>query len=65
VASAAGLVGIETPLTRYSTIGLETGVRYTQGLDASNDVNNFGLQGAGAKANRTTIPVMLRGRYRF
>ena len=65
VGSAAGLVGIETPLTRYSTIGLETGVRYTQGLDGSNDVNNFGLEGVNTDGSRTSIPVMLRGRYRF
>lgn len=65
VGSAAGLVGLETPLTRYSTIGLETGVRYTQGLDGSNDVNNFGLEGVNDDGSRTSIPVMLRGRYRF
>lgn len=65
VASAAGLIGIEAPLTRYSTIGLETGIRYTEDLDNSNDANNFGLEGVNTGSSRTSIPVMLRGRYRF
>jgi len=65
VGSAAGLIGVETPLTRYSTIGLETGVRYTSGLDGSNDVRNFGLEGVNDSGSRTSIPLMLRGRYRF
>lgn len=66
VGSAAGLVGIETPLTRYSTIGLETGVRYTQALDSSNAVSGSSpIAGTNTSGGRTTIPIMLRGRYRF
>jgi hypothetical protein len=66
VGSAAGLVGVETPLTRYSTIGLETGVRYTQALDSSAAVaGSSPIAGANNSRGRTTIPVMLRGRYRF
>ena len=67
VGSAAGLVGVETPLTRYSTIALETGVRYTQGLKT--DTSDIGpgspLGGTNNGSSRTSIPVMLRGRYRF
>lgn len=66
VGSAAALVGVETPLTRYSTIGLETGVRYTQALDSSSAVSGSSpIAGANNSRGRTTIPVMLRGRYRF
>ena len=68
VASAAGLIGIETPLTRFSTIGLETGIRYT-GAPKDNNLGPFAtgnaLEGVNRKGSRTAIPVMLRGRYRF
>jgi hypothetical protein len=67
VGTAAGMVGVETPLTKYSTIALETGVRYTQGPDSDNTVLAPGLPLAGTNngGSRTSIPVMLRGRYRF
>lgn len=65
--SAAGLVGVETPLTKYSTIALETGVRYTQGPDTnrSSIADGTPLAGSNNGGSRTTIPLMLRGRYRF
>ncbi|WP_409433065.1 hypothetical protein ACJ3XI_00805 [Litorimonas sp. RW-G-Af-16] len=65
--SAAGLVGVETPIARYATIGLETGVRYTQGPKSDNSAiaADSPLAGSNNGASRTTIPVMLRGRYRF
>ena len=65
VGSAAGLIGVETPLTRYSTIGLETGVRYTQSLDSTRSTLPPQIAGSNNSGGRTTIPVMLRGRYRF
>jgi len=66
VGSAAGLIGVETPLTRYTTIGLETGVRYTQALDSSDAIaGSSPIAGTNNSRGRTTIPVMLRGRYRF
>jgi len=66
VGSAAALVGVETPLTRYSTIGIETGVRYTQALDSSDSISGSSpIAGTNNSRGRTTIPVMLRGRYRF
>jgi len=67
VGSAAGLVGVETPLTRYSTIGLETGVRWTQrpGSDNSDIAPGSALSGANNGGARLSVPVMLRGRYRF
>lgn len=67
VPTAAALIGIETPLTRYSTIGLETGIRYHGNLDSDNSVLEPGspLAGTNNGGSRTTIPLMLRGRYRF
>ena len=67
VGSAAGLVGIETPLTKYSTIGLETGLRYTGKLDSDNSVLAAGnpLAGINNGSDTLSIPLMLRGRYRF
>jgi hypothetical protein len=67
VGSAAGLVGVETPLTRYSTIALETGVRFTQRPGSDNSDLEVGnpLRGANNGGARVSIPVMLRGRYRF
>ena len=67
VGSAAGMVGVETPLTKYSTIALETGVRYTQGPKTDTSIlgPGFPIAGTNNGGSRTTIPVMLRGRYRF
>lgn len=66
VPSAAGLVGIETPLTRFSTIGLETGIRYTGEQDANTTTFGPGpFQGLNEGGARVSVPVMLRGRYRF
>ena len=68
VPSAAGLVGIETPLTKYSTIGLETGIRYT-GTPDSETGSAFSagqpLAGINNGGERVSVPLMLRGRYRF
>lgn len=67
VPSAAGLVGIETPLTRYSTIGVETGIRYTGEPDANTTTFAAGSQyeGLNQGGSRVSVPLMLRGRYRF
>lgn len=67
VPSAAGLVGLETPLTRYSTIGIETGIRYTGGGDANTTsiTPGNGLAGSNEAGERISVPLMLRGRYRF
>ena len=67
VGTAAGLVGVETPLTRYSTIGLETGIRYQGGLKSDTSVLGAGtpLGGLNNNRGRVSVPVTLRGRYRF
>ena len=67
VPTAAGLVGVETPIARYTTIGLETGLRYQGGLES--DTRDLGagstLGGLNNNQGRLSVPVTLRGRYRF
>ena len=67
VPTAAGMIGFETPVLPQMTLGLESGIRYTGKLDT--DTSDLGVGTlAGASNNgsdRWTVPVMLRGRYRF
>ena len=67
VGTAAGLVGVETPIAKYTTIGLETGIRYQGGLESDNSVFGAGsdLSGINNNRGRVSIPLTLRGRYRF
>ena len=67
VATGAGLVGVETPFIGRSTLGLETGIRYTAGLDSDNSALAPGnpIRGANNGGEKWTVPVMLRGRFRF
>jgi len=67
VGSAAGLFGVETPIARYTTLALESGIRYTQSPSSDNSVLSPGtpLAGINNGGGRLSIPVMLRGRYRF
>jgi len=67
VGTAAGLIGVETPVARYTTIGLETGVRYQTGLESDTSVLAAGtdLSGLNNNRGRVSIPLTLRGRYRF
>lgn len=60
VPTATGLIGVETPLFKRMTVGLETGLRYSGKLDA---VENGFTNGDGA--SKWSVPVSLRGRYRF
>ena len=60
VPTAAGLVGVETPLFNRMTVGVETGLRYSGKLDAVEG----GFAGADG-ASKWSVPVSLRGRYRF
>lgn len=67
VPTAAGMVGVETPVFKQMTLGLESGIRYTGKPDSDNTVFGPGNASAGLNngGDRWTIPVMLRGRYRF
>ncbi len=67
VPTGAGLVGVEAPVFKRATLGLETGIRYTGTLDSDNSVLTGAnpLAGINNGTDNWTIPVMLRGRYRF
>ncbi len=61
VPTGAGLIGVETPLFNRTTVGIETGLRYAGELNRAD-----GAFAAGADdGSRWSIPVTLRGRYRF
>lgn len=70
VATGAGLVGVEVPVFKRATLGLETGIRYRSSLDGNR--TRFGPGGAAPflenfnnGSENWTVPVSLRGRYRF
>jgi len=65
--TAAGLVGVETPFFGRSTIGLETGLRYTHKLDTDRTTLAAGspLAGSNDGGAKWSVPLTLRGRYRF
>lgn len=67
VPTAAGMVGVETPLFDRTTLGLETGIRYSGVMksDTSSLNGAFPFSGANNGTQSWTVPVMLRGRYRF
>lgn len=66
VPTASGLVGVEAPVFKQATLGLETGIRYRGSLDGDNtDLGGSVLEGANNGSESWSVPVMLRGRYRF
>lgn len=69
VPNASGMVGFETPLLNRLTLGVETGIRYSGKLKSDNtDVAaGFNTRYAGFNngGERLTVPVTIRGRYRF
>lgn len=74
VPTAAGMIGIETPVFNRMTVGIETGLRYTgkpksDNIDVTSTVAplDFNRRYAGANnaGDRFTVPVTIRGRYRF
>lgn len=70
VPTAAGMVGMETPVFNRFTMGVETGVRYMGKLksDASGMAGPGGfdyLGGANNGGGRWSVPLTIRGRYRF
>ena len=53
--TASGLIGLEAPVGRRGGIGIESGVRWTDGLDTVE----------GSADDRISIPVTIRGRVAF
>ena len=67
VPTAAGLVGVETAFVGNSTLALESGIRYSGALKSSDEfvTGASALAGSNNSKDRWSVPVMLRGRYRF
>ncbi len=67
VPTAAGMVGVEAPVFKRATLALETGIRYTGVMES--DTRDLGpgvpLAGTNNGMESWTVPVQLRGRYRF
>ncbi len=71
VPTGAALIGMETPVFNRFTMGVETGIRYTgkpnsDGTDLG-QTGTFAARYAGANngGDRWSVPVTIRGRYRF
>ncbi|PHR57465.1 MAG: hypothetical protein COA43_12270 [Robiginitomaculum sp.] len=70
VPTATGLIGVETPVFKRMTLGLETGVQFTGKLksdDSDKAAGTFNSRYAGFNngGGRVVVPLTLRGRYRF
>lgn len=68
--TAAGLIGIETPIFNRFTMGVETGIRYSgtpksDNSDTANGTFNARYAGANNGGERWSVPLTIRGRYRF
>ncbi len=70
VPTAAGLIGVETPIFNRFTMGVETGIRYSGAQKT--DTTDTGLPGFNARysgandgGGRWSVPLTIRGRYRF
>ncbi len=66
VPTASALVGLEKPITRRMSLGLETGLRYI-GENNPDDTFTTGtfLSEGNNGSSRWSVPVQLRARYRF
>ena len=67
VPTGAGLIGVETPVFNRFTMGVETGIRYNGKLDAADGGLTGGQPFAGLNngGDKWSVPLTLRGRYRF
>ncbi len=66
VPTGAALIGVERPISSNAMLGLETGIRYSGGLDDDTIAPaSTALAGAAQYEERWSVPVSLRGRYRF
>ena len=65
VPTGAALIGVERPISSNAMLGLETGLRYSGALDGGNVTGAAALAGANDYDERWSVPVNIRGRYRF
>lgn len=66
VPTASALFGVEKPLSRHFSVGMETGLRYNA-KSSSDDTDTGGTIFAEMNndSSRWSVPVQIRGRYRF
>ena len=66
VPTVSGLTGFEKPVSKHMSIGLETGLRYIGGISSDDtDVAGSFLQGTNGGSSRWSVPLQIRGRYKF
>ena len=70
VPTGAGMIGLETPIFKRFTMGVETGIRYAGKPNSDNSdkaAATFNARYAGANngGERWSVPLTIRGRYRF
>jgi len=70
VPTGAGTIGLETPVFNRFTMGIETGIRYTGTPKSDNSDKlpatfNSRYNGANNGGERWSVPLTIRGRYRF
>lgn len=70
VPTGAGMVGLETPIFNRFTMGIETGIRYSGKPKSDNSDKaiatfNSRYTGANNGGERWSVPLTIRGRYRF
>ena len=67
VPTAAGMVGIETPIAKRMTLGVETGIRWQGKPDSARSDIQPGspIGGTNNGGQSWTVPLQVRGRYRF
>lgn len=65
VPTGAAMVGVEVPAYNRFTVGIETGLRYQGRLSAVNTATANSITGARSTGSLITVPLTLRGRYKF
>ena len=71
VPTGAALIGAETIVAKRFTMGVETGIRYTGAPESdASDIGQTGTfnsryAGANNGGSRWSVPLTIRGRYRF
>lgn len=67
VPTVAGMVGVETPIFKRATLGVETGLRWQGAPDAAGRdiVGGSPIAGINNGGDTWSVPLTVRGRYRF
>lgn len=66
VPTVSGMVGFEKPVSKHMSVGLETGLRYIGSVSSDDtDVTGSFLEGTNGGSSRWSVPLQIRGRYKF